>query len=148
MPLEVTINSSSFSPPPHPQGSQFCLIKISQINNTHGKFHIRCYNIYHCKLMVSLRARKVRDFFRLSMALQPIVRPWSLFPLSWSYIRSVRLLGRGISPTQSHYLHTGKQNKGKQTSLPWVGFDPTTSAFELENTVNALDRSVTAIGIN
>jgi hypothetical protein len=47
------------------------------------------------------------------------------------YTQSVGLFGRGISPSQGRYLHTEqhKQNKGTQTSMPWVGFEPTIPAF-------------------
>jgi hypothetical protein len=53
----------------------------------------------------------------------------------------VGLLGRGISPFQGHYLHTGqhKQNKRTQTSMPRMKFEPTTPAFERVKTVDALD---------
>jgi hypothetical protein len=37
---------------------------------------------------------------------------------------SVGLFGRVISPSQGRYL-TQTQNKHKQTSMPWVGFEPT-----------------------
>jgi hypothetical protein len=35
---------------------------------------------------------------------------WALaaFSLSWSFTQSVGLLGRGISPSQGRYLHTGQ----------------------------------------
>jgi hypothetical protein len=58
--------------------------------------------------------------------------------------QSVGLLGRGISPTQGRYLHrtTQTQNKRRQTSLLWVGFEPTIPAFEQEKTFHALDRVV------
>jgi hypothetical protein len=50
-----------------------------------------------------------------------------------------------ISPSQGHYLHTGqhKQNKRKQTSMHWVGFEPTIPAFERAKTVHASDRAAT-----
>jgi hypothetical protein len=35
-----------------------------------------------------------------------------------------------------------------QTSMPWVGFEPTISAFERAKTVHVLDRAATVIGIN
>jgi hypothetical protein len=44
------------------------------------------------------------------MAVQPFVGSWPLFSVSWSYTQSVRLLGRGNSPSQGLYLHT-KQHK-------------------------------------
>jgi hypothetical protein len=47
------------------------------------------------------------------------------------YTQSIGLLGLVISLSQGHYLHTGqyKQNKCRQTSMPWVGFEPTVLAF-------------------
>jgi hypothetical protein len=41
--------------------------------------------------------------------------------MSWSFTQSMGLLGRGISQSQGHYL-TKTQNKRKQTSISWVGF--------------------------
>jgi hypothetical protein len=38
------------------------------------------------------------------------------------------------------------QNKRTKTSMPWVGFEPTISAFERAKTVYALDRSATVVG--
>jgi hypothetical protein len=61
--------------------------------------------------------------------------------------QSVGLLGRGISPTQDRYLHrtTQTQNKGRQTSIPWVGFDPKTPALERAKTFYASNRAATVI---
>jgi hypothetical protein len=42
--------------------------------------------------------------------------------------QTVELLGRGISPSQGRYL-TQTQNKHEQTSMPWVGFEPTITVF-------------------
>jgi hypothetical protein len=44
------------------------------------------------------------------MALQPFSWALATFSLPSSYTQTVRLLGRGISPSQSLYLHTGKHN--------------------------------------
>jgi hypothetical protein len=66
--------------------------------------------------------------------------PWSLF-------QSVGLLGRGISPSQGHYLHT-EQHKRTQTSMPRVAIEPTTPVFERSKTVHALDHVATVIGIS
>jgi hypothetical protein len=41
--------------------------------------------------------------------------------------RLVGLLGRAISTSQGCYLHTGQH---KQTSMPWVGFEPMIPAFK------------------
>jgi hypothetical protein len=40
----------------------------------------------------------------LSTALQPFVGPWKLFRFLDLFTQSVGLLGRGISPSQDHYL--------------------------------------------
>jgi hypothetical protein len=73
---------------------------------------------------------------------------WRFFS-SWSYIQSVGLLRRVISPSQGRYLHTElyKQNKRTQTSMPLVGFEPTISAFDRAKTVHALGRAATAIDL-
>jgi hypothetical protein len=47
------------------------------------------------------------------------------FSASLSYTQLVGLLGRGINPSQGHYL-TQTQNKRTQTSMLRVGFEPTT----------------------
>jgi hypothetical protein len=81
----------------------------------------------------------------LSVHLQPFVRPW---PLSHFFIFSILFtidrIGREIGPSQGWYLRTEqhKQNKRTQTSMPRVGFEPTTPAFELAKTIHALDRPV------
>jgi hypothetical protein len=59
---------------------------------------------------------------------------------------SVGTLGRGISPFQSRYL-TQTQNKHKQTSIPWIGFEPTIPVFKWTKTFHSLDLAVTVIGI-
>jgi hypothetical protein len=42
--------------------------------------------------------------------------------ISFIFTQSATLLGRGISPSQGRYLHTGQQtqNKRKQTPMPQV----------------------------
>jgi hypothetical protein len=64
------------------------------------------------------------------------------------YTQLVGLFGRGIGPSQGHYLHTEqhKQNKRTQTSMPGVGFEPMTPLFERAKTVHALDGEATVIG--
>jgi hypothetical protein len=57
----------------------------------------------------------------------------------------VGLLGRGISPSEGHYLQ--KHNKRTQTSTPQVGFEPMIPVFERTKTVHALDRAATVIGV-
>jgi len=52
----------------------------------------------------------------------------------------VGLLGRGISPTQGLYPHTGQHNteKRRHTSMPRAGFEPATPVFERPKIVRAL----------
>jgi hypothetical protein len=86
------------------------------------------------------------SLFFLLLTLWGIGHPWNaLLYFSLSILRqSVGLLGRGISPSQGRYL-TKTQNKRTQTSMPWVGFEPTVPVFERAKTVHALDRSGTVI---
>jgi hypothetical protein len=44
------------------------------------------------------------------------------------------------------YRITQTQNKRPQTSMPWVGVEPTIPVFERAKTVHALDRAATVIG--
>jgi hypothetical protein len=44
------------------------------------------------------------------------------------------------------YRTTQTKNKRTQTSMPWVGLEPTTSEFERAKTIHALDRAATVIG--
>jgi hypothetical protein len=57
--------------------------------------------------------RRRLSFIHSSMTLQPLFGALVDFSVSESYIESVGLLGRGISPSQGHYLHTG-QNTNKE----------------------------------
>jgi hypothetical protein len=82
------------------------------------------------------------------MVLQPFVGPWPLFQFLNLFTQFVRLLVWGIRPSQGRYLHTEQhtQNKRTQTSMPEVGFEPTTPVFERAKTVHASDGGATVIG--
>jgi hypothetical protein len=56
--------------------------------------------------------------------------------------QSVGLLGRGISPTQVRYLHraTQPQNKRRQISMSWVGFELTIPTFKRPKTFHSSER--------
>jgi hypothetical protein len=56
------------------------------------------------------------------------------------------LLGRGIGPSQGHYLLRAAQHRKMRTHtpMPRAGSEPTIPVFERSKTVGALDR--TAIG--
>jgi hypothetical protein len=49
-------------------------------------------------------------------------------------------------PPIARPLPTQTQNKHRQTSMPWVRFEPTIPAFERAKTCHALDRAATVIG--
>jgi hypothetical protein len=83
------------------------------------------------------------------MALQPFDGPLPLF--SFLIIYTV-----GRTPWTGHQpvarplpIHrtTQTQNKRAKTSIPLVGFEPTTLVFERAKTVHALDRAATEVGI-
>jgi hypothetical protein len=82
---------------------------------------------------------------------QPIQDPGLLFS-SVIILQTVGLFGRVISPSQGRYLNTG-QHKHRinaythQTSMPWVGFEPTIPATKRVKTVHALDRAATVTGL-
>jgi hypothetical protein len=51
-----------------------------------------------------------------------------------------------VSRPLSTHGTTQTQNKRTQTSMPWVGFEPTIPVFERAKTVHALDRAATVTG--
>jgi hypothetical protein len=70
--------------------------------------------------------------------------------VSWSFTQSVGLLGRGDQPVAKAlptHRTTQTQNKGTQTFMPRVGFEPTIPVFERVKTVHALDRAATLFGV-
>jgi hypothetical protein len=79
------------------------------------------------------------------------LRPWPLLFSFMTILQTVGLLGRVISLSQGLYLNTG-QHKHRintythQTSMPYVGFDPTIPASERAKAVHAFDRSTTVTG--
>jgi hypothetical protein len=84
-----------------------------------------------------------------------LLGPLAYFPseLIWNYgtyKQSVGLLGWGISPvakSPSTHRTTQTQNKLRQTSMPWVGFEPTIPVFERAAAFHALNRAATVIGM-
>jgi hypothetical protein len=64
-------------------------------------------------------------------------------------LQTVGLIGRVISSSQGLYLNTGQhihRINTYQTSIPYVGFEPTIPASERAKTVHALDRWATVTG--
>jgi hypothetical protein len=83
----------------------------------------------------------------LSMALRPFDGPKPIFSLFILYTVG-RILWTGdqsvARPLPTHRT-TQAQNKRTQTSMPRVGFEPTTPVFERAKTVHALDLAATVI---
>jgi hypothetical protein len=71
---------------------------------------------------------------------------WNVWIHFWHLV--VGLFGRGISPTQGLYLHTGQHNTEKRghTSMPRVGLEPTIPVFERSKAVRALDCAAIGTG--
>jgi hypothetical protein len=84
------------------------------------------------------------------MALQPSVGPSPLFFFSFFILYTVgRALWMGDQPV-TRPLPTNRtrqtQNKRKQISMPWMGFEPKIPTFERAIIVHALHRAPTVIG--
>jgi hypothetical protein len=47
-----------------------------------------------------------------------LVGPWPLFQLLDLFTQSLGLLGRGISPSQDHYLHRATQTQSQRRHTP------------------------------
>jgi hypothetical protein len=77
------------------------------------------------------------------LSIFPAAPTWSIgHPLNTLFQFSFLILRRqSVWLSQGLYLHrtTQTQNKRKETSMPWVGFEPTVPAFERAKTVRALD---------
>jgi hypothetical protein len=86
--------------------------------------------------------------FHSIMAVQSIVGPWLPFQFLSLYTVG-RTPWTGDQPV-ARPLPTHRtiqtQNKRTQTSMPRVGFEPTTAVFERARTVHALDGEATVIG--
>jgi hypothetical protein len=83
------------------------------------------------------------------MALQPFVGPWPLFQFLNLYTVS-RNPWTGDQPVARPlptHRSTQTQNKRTQTSMPRMGYEPTTPVLERTKTVDALDRPATVIGL-
>jgi hypothetical protein len=85
----------------------------------------------------------------LEMKARPQWLEYATFSVSWSYTQSVWLLGRGSTRRKaSAYAQNNTNTEWKhtvQTSMPWVGFEPTIPAFERAKPVNGLDCAATVI---
>jgi hypothetical protein len=99
--------------------------------------------------MLQIYIRKVNfSFIHSSMALQPFFGPWPLLQFRNLFYTEVRIPWTSDQPVARPlptHSTTQTQNKRTQTSMLWVVFEPTISAFERTKTVHASDRSATVI---
>jgi hypothetical protein len=90
-------------------------------------------------------------FIRIIMALPAHSGPWPLIQFRNHFSQTVGLFEWVISSSQGLYLNTG-QHKHRinaythQTSMPWVGFEPTIPASERAKAVHAWDRAAAVTG--
>jgi hypothetical protein len=68
------------------------------------------------------------------------------FPILWKVCGTPWTGDQPVAKPLPTHRTTQTQNKRTQTSLPRVGFEPTTPVFERTKTVHALDRADTVIG--
>jgi hypothetical protein len=87
-----------------------------------------------------------------SLALQPFVGPWPLFQFNNLFsMRTVGLLGRGISPSQGRYIHTGQQKHriNEHTDIHALsGIRTHDSSVRPSENSSPLDRAATVIGLD
>jgi hypothetical protein len=68
------------------------------------------------------------------------------FLILYTVGRAPRMGDQHVARPLPTHRTTQIQNKRKQTSMPWGGFEPAIPAFERAKTVHALDRVATVIG--
>jgi hypothetical protein len=78
----------------------------------------------------------------------PSVGPWPLFQFLNLYAvgRTPWLGDQPVARPLPTHRTTQTQNKLRETSMPWVRFEPTIPVLERAKTVHALDRAATVIG--
>jgi hypothetical protein len=76
-----------------------------------------------------------------------IWHPWNaLFHFSFLILYTVCRTPWTRDQLVTRPLPIRTQNKHRQTSMPWLGFEPMIPAFERAKTIHALDRAATVIG--
>jgi hypothetical protein len=104
------------------------------MGNPHQKFS-RKFNLINCFLPLCSHLGACSHFWSIRLISQFL-----------DHSQTVGLLGRVISPSQGLYLNTEKRTHTHQTSMPWVGFEPTIPASERAKTVHTSDRPATVTG--
>jgi hypothetical protein len=93
----------------------------------------------------------ILSFIHSSMALQPFFGLWPLLQFRNLCYKGGRTPWTGDQPVARPlptHRTTQTQNTCTQTSMPWVGFEPTIPSFERAKTVHALDGAATVIGLS
>jgi hypothetical protein len=82
------------------------------------------------------------------MALQPFLGPWPLFSFLILYTagRTPWMSYQPVARPLPTHRTTQTQNKRTETSVPWVGFEPTIIVFQQAKMVHTLDLAATVIG--
>jgi hypothetical protein len=96
----------------------------------------------------TFRSKRERGFI-FSMAFPAYSGPRPLIQFRNHISQTVWLLGWVISPPQGRCLNTGQHRINAythQTSMPWLGFEPTIPASEQAKSVHALDGATTMTG--
>jgi hypothetical protein len=92
----------------------------------------------------------LHSFIHSSMVLEPFVGSWALFSFFVFYTVD-RTHWTGDQPAARPllaHMTAQTQNKLTHTFMPRMGFEPTILAFKRVETVHALDRAVTVIGLS
>jgi hypothetical protein len=101
-----------------------------------------------CENSNTVQASMARSHSYLSMVLQLLLDLGHFFSFLILY-RAGRTPWTGdqpvVRPLPTHRT-TQTENKRTQTSMPWVGFEPTIPAFEQAKTVHALDQCFSNAG--
>jgi hypothetical protein len=94
-------------------------------------------NFVKLKFRFSLRSLRITLFFFFFIIIFFFFFFFFFVSLHFLHLRkSVGRLGRGITPSQGRFL-AQTQDKHKQTSIPWVWFEPTIAVFERAKTFDA-----------
>jgi hypothetical protein len=141
--------------------SRLCASKFSPTLSSISVFHVGVIQKYAysepCRATLLLTGKKwlmaliTIALFSVALPAHSGSRP--LIQLRNHFSQTVGLVGRMISPLQGRYLNTGQHKHTintftHQTSMPWMGFEPTIPGSERAKTVHALYRAATVTGDN
>jgi hypothetical protein len=93
--------------------------------------------------------RKMKRHYTIYLSLYSPCGPWPLFQFLNLYtVGKIPWTGdQPVARPLPAHRTAQTQNKRTQTSMPWVGFEPTIPVFERAKAVHVLDREATVIGM-